>query len=94
MSETRQVKFRVSRGEGDQTIFDYGLDEDHTNRVSLTYVDQDDRLVLAVADATREQVSREMFYTFDHTTWEADTWYHIAVHVGGTHASAHRSSTR
>ncbi len=76
-----------SRGEGNQVIFDYGLDDDHTNRVSLTYDGARDMLVLAVADATRERRSREVFYNFDHTTWLPTTWYHIAVHVGGSHAS-------
>ncbi len=76
-----------TRGQGDQVIFDYGLDDDLMNRVSLGYDSRRDLLVLAVADATREQRAAEVYYEFDHTTWDTETWYHIGVHVGGTHPS-------
>ncbi len=72
-----------SRGEGDQVIFDVGADSDTMNRCGLIYDNQRDVLALQVADATREQRVSEVFYDFDHTTWLADEWYHIGVHVGG-----------
>src|SRR5262249_27181396 len=80
------------RGKSDQTIFDYGLDSDHTNRVYLRYEGKRDALILGVKDATREdpvaytgatQHGCEVKYEFEHTTWTAKEWYHIACHVHG-----------
>ena len=76
-----------SRGGGDQVIFDYGVEFENTNRVSLRYLSDDDVLALSVADGTIEAESCEVLYEFDHTTWEAGTWYHIGVNVNGCHPS-------
>jgi hypothetical protein len=66
-------------------IFDYGLDNDHMDRVSLRYEPAPlNALVLAVNGATREQRSNQVIYRFDHTTWTAKEWYHIACHVHGS----------
>ncbi|MCG3134064.1 MAG: hypothetical protein HMLKMBBP_01350 [Planctomycetes bacterium] len=71
----------------EHVIFDYGLNEPHMNRVSLRWDPSNSllppALVLAVADATREQQSAEVRYEFDQTTWDPETWYHIAVAVHG-----------
>ncbi len=76
---------RWDRGNVEQILFDYGFDEPQMNRVSLRYVPSPDRLVLACADATREQRSAEVVYEFEgaHTTWTVDEWYHIAFAVHG-----------
>ncbi|MCE9634156.1 MAG: LamG domain-containing protein [Planctomycetes bacterium] len=67
-------------------IFDYGRDEAFLNRVSLRYDPARNGLVLAVADATREQRACEIEHLFDKDKgikWEQDTWYHIACTVYG-----------
>jgi len=71
------------RGGADQYVFDYGLDTDDMDRVSLRYDHLEDSLVLAVSDATRERRSCEVRYNFDHGTWVSKQWYHIACHVHG-----------
>jgi hypothetical protein len=75
------------RDNSEHVIFDYGLDNDHMDRVSLRYVPKHsgggNALVLAVNGATREQRSAEAVYRFDHTTWTAKEWYHIACNVHG-----------
>ncbi len=76
-----------SRSGSDEVLFDYGAEGDDFNRVSLRYDGERDVLLLAVADATREGRSCEIFYEFDHTTWDADQWYHIGVNVAGCHPS-------
>lgn len=71
------------RGAADQIIFDYGLDTDEMNRVSLRYDGKKDALVLAVDGATREKNACEVVYRFDHGTWLSKQWYHLACHVHG-----------
>ena len=75
------------RDNSEHVIFDYGLDTEHMNRVCLRflpkYLGQGPALVLGVSDATREQRLAEVAYRFDHTTWTAKEWYHIACHVHG-----------
>lgn len=73
------------RDNSEHYIFDYGLDTDFMDRVSLRYDPKDSgALVLAVCDATREQLASEIRYTFDHGTWKAKEWYHIAIAVNGS----------
>lgn len=72
------------RDNSEHFIFDYGLDSDFMDRVSLRYDPADGgALVLAACDATREQRAAEVRYKFDHGTWKAKEWYHIAVEVHG-----------
>jgi hypothetical protein len=75
------------RDNSEHIVFDYGLDNEHMNRVTLRfvpkYLDGGNALVLAVNGATREQRSAEVAYRFDHTTWMAKEWYHIACHAHG-----------
>ena len=73
------------RDNSQHIIFDYGLDNDHMDRVSLRYEPAPlNALVLACNGATREQRSSMVIYRFDHTTWTAKEWYHIACHVHGS----------
>lgn len=82
-----QPKWRLDNAE--HVIFDYGVGEAFMNRVTLRFDPQRRALVLAVADATREQLACEVEYTFsdDKVQWtqdaERETWFHIACTVYG-----------
>ena len=73
----------------EHVIFDYGVNEQFMNRVSLRYDPARKALVLGVKDATRVQhageTACEIEYAFadNQITWEPDRFYHIACTVYG-----------